>query len=202
MSCYIIIDHTINRIYIFHTFALVFYFFHFSSIRSTICRYNLQSCHSSCSSPGQTSLGWKKDAFVGADGAPYCCRSRQNRIIWFHLFRAGASGSCSFCVRIYFGDSTRKLITSSTLNMKGGNSGNNGSDLDKGNIIKLTFNTLTEKDRKAFEAYRANFEEISLSRCEVMRHVTVLKDTMMIVFNKPKVIPKVRPDLSPSHNDI
>jgi hypothetical protein len=29
MSCYIIIDHTINRIYIFHTFALVFYFFIF-----------------------------------------------------------------------------------------------------------------------------------------------------------------------------
>jgi hypothetical protein len=31
---------------------------------------------------------------------------------------------------------------------------------------------------------------------------TVLKDTMPIVVNKPEVIPEVRPDPSPSHNDI
>jgi hypothetical protein len=31
--------------------------------------------------------------------------------------------------------------------MKGGNSGNNGSDLDKGNILKPTFDTLTEVGR-------------------------------------------------------
>jgi hypothetical protein len=35
--------------------------------------------------------------------------------------------------------------------MKGGNSGNNGSDRDKGNILKPTFDTLTEEGRKAFE---------------------------------------------------
>jgi hypothetical protein len=29
--------------------------------------------------------------------------------------------------------------------MNGGNSGNNGSDLNKGNILKHTFDTLTEE---------------------------------------------------------
>jgi hypothetical protein len=49
--------------------------------------------------------------------------------------------------------------------MKGGNSGNNGSDLDKVNILKPTFDTLMEEGRKAFEAYSANLEELFLSRC-------------------------------------
>jgi hypothetical protein len=52
--------------------------------------------------------------------------------------------------------------------MKGGNSDSNRSNLDKGNISKPTFDTLTEEGRKAFEAYRANLEELFLSRCEVM----------------------------------
>jgi hypothetical protein len=52
--------------------------------------------------------------------------------------------------------------------MKGGNSSHNGSDLDKGNILKPTFNTLTEEGHKSFEAYRVNLEELFLSRCEVM----------------------------------
>jgi hypothetical protein len=52
--------------------------------------------------------------------------------------------------------------------MKGGNFGHNGSDLDKGNIIKLTFDTLMEEGRKVFEVYRANLEELFLSCCEVM----------------------------------
>jgi hypothetical protein len=52
--------------------------------------------------------------------------------------------------------------------MKGGNSGHNGSDLDKGNILKPTFDTLTKEGRKAFQAYRTNLEELFLSRCEVM----------------------------------
>jgi hypothetical protein len=51
--------------------------------------------------------------------------------------------------------------------MKGGNSGNNGSDLDKNNILKPTLDTLTEEGRKAFEAYHTNLEELFLSRCEV-----------------------------------
>jgi hypothetical protein len=52
--------------------------------------------------------------------------------------------------------------------MKGGNSGHNRSDLNKGNILKPTLNTMTEESRKAFKAYRANLEELFLLRCEVM----------------------------------
>jgi hypothetical protein len=51
--------------------------------------------------------------------------------------------------------------------MKDGNSDNNGSNLDKGNILKATFDTLMEEGRKAFKAYRVNLEELYLSYCEV-----------------------------------
>jgi hypothetical protein len=51
--------------------------------------------------------------------------------------------------------------------MKGENSSTNGSDLDKNNIVKPTFDTLMKEGRKAFDAYRADFEELFLSRCEV-----------------------------------
>jgi hypothetical protein len=85
--------------------------------------------------------------------------------------------------------------------MKGGNSGHNGSNLNKGNILKPTFDTLTEEGRKAFKAYLANLKELFLSRCEVTRQGTVLRDTTLIAFDKPEVTPEVRPDLSPSHND-
>jgi hypothetical protein len=51
--------------------------------------------------------------------------------------------------------------------MKGGNSSNNRSDLDKGKILKPTFDTLTEEGRKVFDAYHANLEELFLSHCEV-----------------------------------
>jgi hypothetical protein len=51
--------------------------------------------------------------------------------------------------------------------MKGENSDNNRSDLDKGNILNPTFDTLTEEGHKAFKAYRTNLEELFLSRCEV-----------------------------------
>jgi hypothetical protein len=53
--------------------------------------------------------------------------------------------------------------------MKDENSGHNKSDLDKSNILKPTFDTLTEESRKAFKAYHANLEELFLSRCEVTR---------------------------------
>jgi hypothetical protein len=86
--------------------------------------------------------------------------------------------------------------------MKGGNSGNNGSDLDKGNILKPTFGTLTAEGRKVFKAYRTNLEELFLSCCKVAQHETVLKDAAPIIFNKPEVITEVRPDPSPSRNDI
>jgi hypothetical protein len=83
---------------------------------------------------------------------------------------------------------------------KGGISDNNGSD--KGNILKPSFDTLMEEGRKAFKAYLTDIEELFLSRCEVARQGIVLRDTTLIVFNKPEVTPKVRPNSSPSHNDI
>jgi hypothetical protein len=86
--------------------------------------------------------------------------------------------------------------------MKGGNSGHNRSNLDKGNKLKPTFDTLTEEGHKAFEAYRANLEELFLSRCEVMRQGTVLLDSMPIIFTKPEVIPEVQLNPLPSLNDV
>jgi hypothetical protein len=98
----------------------------------------------------------------------------------------------------HFGNSARESTTSSMSSMKGGNSDNNGSDLNKNNILKPTFDILTEEGQKAFEAYRTDFEELFLLRGEVMREGTVLWDTTLIIFNKPEV----RPDPSPSHNDV
>jgi hypothetical protein len=42
--------------------------------------------------------------------------------------------------------------------MKWRNSSVNRSNLDKNNIIKLTFDTLTEEGHKAFEDYRVNLK--------------------------------------------
>jgi hypothetical protein len=86
--------------------------------------------------------------------------------------------------------------------MKGGNSSTNGSDLDKSNILKHTFDTLMEYGRKAFEAYHIDFDVLFLWRCEVTRQGTVLRDITSIVFNKTEVTPEVRPDPLPSRNDI
>jgi hypothetical protein len=52
--------------------------------------------------------------------------------------------------------------------MKSGNSSNNGSDLDRGNILKPTFDTLTKEGHKVFKAYRANIEELFLSCCKML----------------------------------
>jgi hypothetical protein len=103
---------------------------------------------------------------------------------------------------LIFRDSTGESTTSSTSSIKGGNSDHNRSGLDKGNILKLTFDTLTEEGCKAFEAYRTNLEEHFLLCCEVTQQETILKDTMSIIFNKPEVIPEVRPNPSPSLNDV
>jgi hypothetical protein len=86
--------------------------------------------------------------------------------------------------------------------MKGGDSDCNGSDLDKGNILKPTFDTLTKEGHMAFKAYLTDLEELFLSCCEVTRQGTVLWDTTPIIFNKPEVTPEVWPDPSPSRNDI
>jgi hypothetical protein len=53
--------------------------------------------------------------------------------------------------------------------MKGENSGTNRSDLNKNNILKPIFDTLTDEGHKAFKAYRVDFKELFLSRCEVTR---------------------------------
>jgi hypothetical protein len=101
-----------------------------------------------------------------------------------------------------FGDSARESTTSSTSNMKGGNSSHNGSDLDKGNILKPTFNTLMKEGHKEFKVYCANLEELFLSCCEVTQQGTVLKDTMPIVFTKPEVWPNPSPSLNDIQNMI
>jgi hypothetical protein len=86
--------------------------------------------------------------------------------------------------------------------MKDGNFGHNESDLDKDNIPKPTFNTITKEGHKAFEANHTNLEELFLMCCEVMRQGTVLKDTTLIIFTKPEVMPEVRANPSPSLNDV
>jgi hypothetical protein len=105
-------------------------------------------------------------------------------------------------VATHFDDSAGDLTTSSTSSMKGGNSSHNGSDINKGNVLKPTFDTLTEEDRKMFESYHTNLEELFLSCWEVTQQGTVLKDTTPIVFTKPKVIPEVHPNSSSSLNDV
>jgi hypothetical protein len=50
--------------------------------------------------------------------------------------------------------------------------------------------------------YRTNLEELFLSRCEVTRHGTVLKDTTPNIFNTPELIPEVQPNPSLSNNDV
>jgi hypothetical protein len=124
-----------------------------------------------------------------------------HRSVRFLLFWTTGSGSYPICVQTHFGDSARELTTSRMSSMKGGNSCTNGSDLDKNNVIKLpTFDTLTEEGRKEFKAYRTNLKEIFLSRCEVTRQGTVLKDTTPIIFHKAELIPEIRLDPSPSCN--
>jgi hypothetical protein len=55
---------------------------------------------------------------------------------------------------------------------------------------------------QAFEAYRTNLEELFPSRCKMTRQGTVLWNTTLIVFNRHEVTPEVRPESSPSRNDI
>jgi hypothetical protein len=68
-----------------------------------------------------------------------------NQTVQFLQFRSGASGSCLIRVATYFDDSAGESTTSSTSSMNGENSGNNGSDIDKDNILKPTFDTLTKE---------------------------------------------------------
>jgi hypothetical protein len=86
--------------------------------------------------------------------------------------------------------------------MKKGSSRINRSDLNKNNIIKPTFDTLTEEDRKALEAYRTDLEELFYSRYEMTRQGLVLKDITSIIIHKAEVTPEVRPNPSLSFDDI
>jgi hypothetical protein len=75
--------------------------------------------------------------------------SSPKQSIWFPYFELELSAPCSFHVPTHFGDSAGELTTSST---KKGGSGVNRFDHNNNNIIKPTFNTLTEEDCKALEA--------------------------------------------------
>jgi hypothetical protein len=173
--------------------------FSLSSIRSTIHCHNSLSCRGSYPFRlvrhhlvGRRTLSSELTVplpVVGADEIRAFGLS--NQTVRFALFRARASSSYSFQVRIYFGDSDEESTTSSTSSMKGENSDNNGFDLDKGNILKPTFDTLMEEGRKVFEAYYVNLEELFPSCCEVTRQETVLQNITPTVFNKLEVIPEV-----------
>jgi hypothetical protein len=65
------------------------------------------------------------------------------------------------------GDTAGESTTSNTLSMKGGNSRSNGSNLDKGNILKPTLDTLMMEGHEVFKGYHANLEEPFFSHCEV-----------------------------------
>jgi hypothetical protein len=51
--------------------------------------------------------------------------------------------------------------------MKKGSSGVNESDHDKNNIIKPTFDNLTEEDHKVLETYHAYLDELFYSHYKV-----------------------------------
>jgi hypothetical protein len=72
-------------------------------------------------------------------------------------------------VSTHFGDSTGESTTLHMSSMKKGSSGTTGSDLDKKNIIKSTFDTMTEEGHKALKSYHANLDEFFYSCYEVMR---------------------------------
>jgi hypothetical protein len=80
--------------------------------------------------------------------------------------------------------------------MKKENSGTNGFDLDKNNIIKPTFDTLAEDDHKALENYRTDQDELFYSYYELMRQVVVLKDAAPIIICMVEVTPEVRSNTS------
>jgi hypothetical protein len=126
----------------------------------------------------------------------------QNRIVWFFLFWIGASDSCPICVPTHFDDSVGKSTTSRLSSLKKGGPDVNGSDLNKNNIINPTFDTLTEEDCKALEAYHAEVDELFYSCYEVTRQGLVLKDTSSIIIHKAEVTPEVRSNPLLSLDDV
>jgi hypothetical protein len=86
--------------------------------------------------------------------------------------------------------------------MKKKNSSTNRSDLNKNNINKPTFNTLTEEGRKTLESYRTDLDELFYSRYEVIRQGVMLKDVVPIIIRKAEVTPKVWHNPSLSLDDV
>jgi hypothetical protein len=75
--------------------------------------------------------------------------------------------------------------------MKKGNSDTNGSNLDKNNIIKPTFGTLTGEGHKALESYHTDLDELFYSHYEVTWRGSVLKEATSIIIHKAEVTPEV-----------
>jgi hypothetical protein len=90
-------------------------------------------------------------------------------------------------VATHFSDFVEESTTSSMSNKKKGNSRTNGSDLNRNNIIKPTFDTLMEEGHKALESYYTDLDELFYSCYKVMRH---------------GVIPEVRPNSLISPDDV
>jgi hypothetical protein len=80
--------------------------------------------------------------------------------------------------------------------------GINGSDFNKDNNIKTTYDGLMEEDCKALEAYRAKVDELFFSCYEVMRQGLVQKDVAPIVIRKAEATPEVRSNPSLSLDDV
>jgi hypothetical protein len=68
--------------------------------------------------------------------------------------------------------------------MKKGGSGVNGSDLNKDNINKPTFDTLMEEDHKVLKAYCVGVDELLYSRYMVTWHGLILKDAAPIIIHR------------------
>jgi hypothetical protein len=86
--------------------------------------------------------------------------------------------------------------------MKKENSSTNGSNLDKNNIIKPTFDTLMAEGSKALESYRVDMDELFYSRYEVMQQGVILKDNTSIIIRKAKVTPEEWPNPPLSLDDV
>jgi hypothetical protein len=69
--------------------------------------------------------------------------------------------------------------------MKGGTSGNNESNLDKGNILKPTFDTLMEEGRKAFKSYLVDLEELFHMRSICIALVTCMPTSLVLGLRVP-----------------
>jgi hypothetical protein len=111
-----------------------------------------------------------------------------NRIVRLSSLEQELPAFCLIRVPIHFGNSVGESTTST---MKHGDSDTNVSDLNKNNIIEPTLNHLLEEDRKVFEAYHKEVDEIFMSCYEVTWQGLVQKDATRINIHKSEVTPEV-----------